>query len=185
MDAKNRKRISKFLSYVLRHHPELINLALDKNGWANTQELLEKSTRKNHILSIEILREIVETNDKKRFSFNEDESKIRANQGHSLQDIDLEIPVQQPPAILYHGTVSKFLASIKEKGLIKGSRQHIHLSLDVETAKKVGSRRGVPIILTIDAQKMYSEGYEFYCSANGVWLTEHVPAKYINFPYLL
>lgn len=181
MEAKERKRISKYLSYVLRHHPELIDLALDKNGWANTQELIEKSASKNHILNIEILRDIVETNDKKRFSFNEDESLIRANQGHSIQHIDLEMEAQEPPVILYHGTVSKFLESIKEKGLVKGSRQHVHLSLDVETAKKVGSRRGVPLILKIEAQRMCLDGYEFYLSANGVWLTEHIPAKYIIF----
>lgn len=181
MDAKERKRISKFLSYVLRHHPELIDLELDQNGWANTQVLIEKSTTKNHVLTKEILKEIVATNDKKRFSFNEDETKIRANQGHSLQHIDLEMEAVQPPEFVYHGTVAKFLDAIKEQGLLKGSRQHVHLSLDIETAKKVGGRRGVPVILKIEAQKMHSEGFKFYCSANGVWLTDHVPPKYIIF----
>lgn len=181
MDDKARKRISKFLSYVLRHHPELIDLELDKNGWANTEELIQKSTTKNHHLTLEILKDIVATNDKKRFSFNEDQSKIRANQGHSIQFIDLEMQTQEPPAILYHGSVAKFLASIQEQGLVKGTRQHVHLSLDVETAKKVGSRRGIPVILKINAEQMHTDGYEFYLSANSVWLTEHVPATYIIF----
>lgn len=184
MDAKARKRISKFLSYVLRHQPELIDLELDKNGWANTEELIQKSITKNHRLTLEILKDIVATNDKKRFSFNEDQSKIRANQGHSLQHIDLEMQTQEPPAILYHGTVAKFLESIQELGLVKGTRQHVHLSLDIETAKKVGSRRGIPVILKINAKQMHIDEYEFYLSANGVWLTDHVPAKYIIFPYL-
>lgn len=181
MDEKAKKKLSKFLSYVLRHHPELIDLKLDNNGWANTQELIQKATRGQHVLTFEMLVEVVETNDKKRFSFSEDKSKIRANQGHSVLNIDLQLQAQIPPNILYHGTVLKFLDSIKEQGLKKGSRQHVHLSLDRETAAKVGSRRGKPVILEIDAQKMYADGYAFFCSENGVWLTEHVPIEYINF----
>ncbi len=181
MESKEKKRMSKFLSYVLRHHPELISIDLDKNGWANVEELMEKSKVKNVFLTLDILQEIVATNDKKRFSFNEDGTKIRANQGHSLQNIDLEMKAQEPPPILYHGTVAKFMFSIQEQGLKKGKRQHVHLSLDVETAKNVGGRRGKPVILKIDSQRMYEKGHEFFLSENGVWLTEHVPSEFIIF----
>ena len=181
MDEKAKKKVSKFISYVLRHHPELIDLELDYQGWAKTDELIQRATRGNHVLTLEMLIEVVETNDKQRFSFNEDRSKIRANQGHSILTIDLQMKPQIPPAVLYHGTVLKFVESIKEKGLLKGSRQHVHLSLDIETAKKVGSRRGKPIILEVNAQEMTKSGYEFFLSENGVWLTDHVPATFINF----
>lgn len=181
MNEKERKRISKFLSYVLRHHPELINIELDGNGWANVQELMEKSKSKEVFLTLEMLKEIVETNDKKRFSFNEEETRIRANQGHSLSNVDLEMEAQEPPTVLYHGTVAKFVDAIQQEGLKKGSRQHVHLSADIETAKNVGGRRGKPIILKIEAQKMYESEYTFYLSANGVWLTDHVPVKFIIF----
>lgn len=181
MDAKAKKKISKFISYVLRHHPELINLELDTQGWANTQELIDKATRGDHLLTFEMLEEVVETNDKKRFSFNEDKSKIRANQGHSILNIDLQMQAQTPPKILYHGTVAKFVDSIKEQGLIKGERQYVHLSLDIETAKNVGSRRGKPIVLEIRSGEMQDDGFQFFLSENGVWLTDHVPANYINF----
>jgi putative RNA 2'-phosphotransferase len=179
MDAKEKKRISKFLSYVLRHHPELIDLTLDGNGWAQVDELIEKS-RKNHpLLTKAKIREVVATNDKKRFSFNEDETLIRANQGHSLHYVDLGIEAKEPPTILYHGTVQKFLESIQQEGLKKGSRQHVHLSKDVETAKTVGGRRGKPIVLKVEAKKMHEAGFNFYLSENGVWLTDHVPPEFI------
>ena len=181
MDSKRNKRISKFLSYVLRHHPRSIELELDRNGWANVEELIQKSTVENLVFTKEDLHHIVETNDKKRFSFNEDKTLIRANQGHSIKGVDLEMETQEPPEILYHGTVPKFMRSIRQKGLIRGSRQHVHLSMDVYTAKKVGSRRGVPTILKIEAKRMHDAGYEFYLSANEVWLTDHVPIEFIIF----
>ena len=182
MDSKTNKRASKFLSYVLRHHPELINLTLDTQGWANTQELIEKATRGDHVLTFEQLVEIVETNDKQRFSFNEDRSQIRTNQGHSLQFIDLKMETQAPPEILYHGSVGKFVDSIKEHGLQKGSRQYVHLSIEIQTAIEVGSRRGKPVVLTVQAMKMYNAGYQFYLSDNQIWLTEHVPSEFLEFP---
>ncbi len=181
MNEKDKKRISKFLSLVLRHQPEYINLNLDQNGWADVLELQEKSKTKNIHFSIEELREIVETNDKKRFSFSKDASLIRANQGHSVKTIDLQLEAIKPPEVLYHGTVEKFIASIKATGLEKRNRQHVHLSADLETATKVGSRRGKPIILKIQAQKMHEEGFAFFLSANGVWLTDRVPKKFIEF----
>ncbi len=181
MNEREKKRISKFMSLALRHKPEFIELKLDKNGWANVQELIEKSKSKDLHFTHENVKEVVETNDKKRFSFNEDETKIRANQGHSIQNVDLEMNVVEPPHTLYHGTVAKYMDSIREKGLIKGSRQHLHLSADIETAKNVGRRRGVPVILKIEARKMHEAGYKFYLSANNVWLTDRVPTEFIHF----
>ncbi|WP_299677958.1 RNA 2'-phosphotransferase [uncultured Tenacibaculum sp.] len=181
MNEREIKSISKFLSLLLRHQPDLIGLKLDKNGWADVAELIEKSKRKGKHFSIEKLEEVVATNDKKRFSFNEDQTKIRANQGHSLKTIDLKLEAIQPPEYLYHGTVPKFMQSIREKGLQKMSRQHVHLSQDLETATKVGSRRGVPTILTVRSGAMHVAGFEFYQSKNGVWLTDHVPANFIEF----
>ncbi|WGD33555.1 RNA 2'-phosphotransferase [Olleya sp. YS] len=181
MNTKDKKSISKFLSLVLRHQPEHIDLKLDKNGWANIEELIEKSKSKNIKFTTTDLEEIVITNDKKRFAFNEDKTKIRANQGHSLKTIDLQLKPVTPPEILYHGTVAKFIEAIKENGLQKMSRQHVHLSKDLDTAVKVGTRRGKPIILSVRALDMLNNGFLFYCSENGVWLTDNVPVKFIDF----
>lgn len=178
MNELEKKKISKFLSYVLRHHPELINLNLDENGWADVNELISKSTNDSQGFTFEELNEIVETNDKKRFIFNEDKTRIRANQGHSIE-IDLALKSQQPPEFLYHGTAQNNVGSILEKGIEKRSRQHVHLSQDKETAAKVGMRHGKPTILTIKTGKMFEEGIEFYLSDNEVWLTDFVDAKYI------
>ena len=179
MNDTQKKKTSKFLSYVLRHHPELIGLHLDENGWANVAELIEKSTNDSQGFTFEELDEIVQTNDKKRFIFNEDKTRIRANQGHSI-DIDLALKPQQPPEFLYHGTAEANLASIFEKGIEKRNRQHVHLSQDKETATKVGMRHGKPVILTIETGKMHEDGIVFYLSENKVWLTDFVDAEYIS-----
>ncbi|REC45805.1 RNA 2'-phosphotransferase [Chryseobacterium sp. 5_R23647] len=179
MNEQQKKKTSKFLSYVLRHHPELIHLNLDENGWANVDELIVKSTNDSQGFTFEELDEIVETNDKKRFIFNEDKTRIRANQGHSI-DINLALIPQQPPEFLYHGTAQGNIDSILEKGIEKRSRQHVHLSQDKETATKVGMRHGKPVILTINTQKMFDDGIEFYLSENNVWLTDFVDIKYIS-----
>jgi len=180
MTDQHKKKTSKFLSYVLRHHPELINLNLDENGWANVDELIIKSKRDSYQgLTFEELDEIVETNDKKRFIFNEDKTRIRANQGHSI-DINLALIPQKPPEFLYHGTAQSNIDSIFEKGIEKRNRQHVHLSQDIETATKVGMRHGKPIILTINTGKMFDDGIEFYLSENNVWLTDFVDIKYIS-----
>lgn len=179
MNEQHKKKTSKFLSYVLRHHPELINLNLDENGWANVDELITKSTNDSQGFTFEELDEIVETNDKKRFIFNEDKTRIRANQGHSI-DINLALIPQQPPEFLYHGTAQSNIDSILEKGIEKRNRQHVHLSEDKETATKVGMRHGKPIILTINTEKMFDDGIEFYLSENNVWLTDFVDIKYIS-----
>ena len=179
MNEQHKKKTSKFLSYVLRHHPEIIGLHLDENGWADVDELITKSTNDSQGFTFEELNEIVETNDKKRFIFNEDKTRIRANQGHSI-DINLALIPQQPPEFLYHGTAQSNIESILEKGIEKRSRQHVHLSQDKETATKVGMRHGKPIILTINTLKMFEDGIKFYLSDNEVWLTDFVDAKYIS-----
>ncbi|WP_460217799.1 RNA 2'-phosphotransferase [Psychroserpens sp. MEBiC05023] len=181
MNEKDKKRISKFLSLVLRHRPEYINLELNDNGWAEVNELIEKARRRQVYFSEDELHDIVVTNDKQRFAFNDNKTKIRANQGHSVKTIDLEFEAVKPPQMLYHGTVAKFLDSIKNTGLQKRSRQHVHLSEDLDTANLVGSRRGAAVILKIDSGDMYKQGYEFYQSENGVWLTSHVPTAFIQF----
>ena len=179
MTEQDKKRIGKFLSLVLRHDPAKIGLELDDQGWANVKELIEKCKKHRYHFSMEDLIEIVETNDKQRYSFNEKRNKIRANQGHSI-DIDLALTPVEPPEFLYHGTATRFLSSIMEQGIVKGSRQHVHLSKDKETAVKVGSRHGKPVVLTIMSGRMYEEGILFYQSDNGVWLTDYVDVKYIS-----
>ncbi|TDW46040.1 putative RNA 2'-phosphotransferase [Flavobacterium sp. 270] len=180
MNEKEIKSTSKFLSLVLRHSPETIHLKLDENGWANVEELITKCNQHQKKIDLELLNIVVETNDKKRFTFNEDKTKIRASQGHSIE-VELNLKEALPLEFLYHGTVEASIHGIKEKGLQKMSRQHVHLSKDKETAIKVGSRRGKPIILKVEARRMQEAGFKFYLSENEVWLTDEVPAKYIEF----
>ncbi|MEI3788710.1 MULTISPECIES: RNA 2'-phosphotransferase [unclassified Chryseobacterium] len=179
MNEIQNKRISKFLSLILRHQPETIQLTLDENGWVDVDELITKSAKGRMHFSFEELEEVVETNNKKRFAFNEDKTRIRASQGHSI-DIDLALKPAQPPDFLYHGTAETNISSILAKGIDKRSRQHVHLSSDKETAAKVGMRHGKPVILTIRTNTMHEDGIPFYLSANGVWLTDFVDAKYIS-----
>jgi len=180
MNEQQKKSVSKFLSLILRHQPEVIGITLDENGWTDVDELIAKMNANGHRISFDQLEEVVETNDKQRFAFSDDYNKIRASQGHSV-NISLGLDPQEPPEYLYHGTVARFLDSIRKEGLQRMSRQHLHLSRDRETAVKVGSRRGIPVILNISSGAMHKDGFLFYLSDNGVWLTDHVPAKYINF----
>lgn len=173
-------KISKFLSLVLRHKPETIDLELDENGWADTNFLIQRMLKANYSIDIENLKDIVKSSDKQRFKFNNDFSKIRANQGHSI-NVDLKLEQKLPPEILFHGTATRNIESIKQQGLLKQNRHHVHLSSDLETAKKVGMRYGKPIVLKIEAWKMNEDGLEFYLSENGVWLTDKVDVKYIKF----
>lgn len=171
---------SKFLSLVLRHKPETIGITLDAEGWADIVELLRKSSSHTPGLRLNraLLEEVVATSDKKRFTISEDGQRIRANQGHSVS-VDLGLKPVEPPAELFHGTATRFEASIRAEGLIKQSRQHVHLSPDYETAVKVGQRHGKPVVLRINAKAMHEAGHEFFISENGVWLTDGVPPEYI------
>jgi putative RNA 2'-phosphotransferase len=172
-------KISKFMSLVLRHKPQEIGLTLNEEGWANVEELISKLNTHGATLDINILQFIVDNNDKKRFAFNEDKTMIRASQGHSIE-VDLNLPVSIPPDILYHGTADDTLSAVLKQGLKKQKRQHVHLSVEPATAISVGTRHGKPVLLEIDTIAMQQEGYVFYLSANGVWLTDEVPAQFIK-----
>ena len=176
---KDLKHISKFMSLVLRHKPETIGLQLDEQGWADVDELIAKMNEQGTGLDLATLQTVVDTNDKKRFAFNEDKTKIRASQGHSVS-IELGLQAQLPPDTLYHGTAERFLESILQTGLDKQQRQHVHLSWQLATAKAVGSRHGRPVILHIDAKAMAAAGFLFYLSENNVWLVDSVPVEYIT-----
>lgn len=169
-------KISKFLSYVLRHKPEAIELSLDSNGWADVSELKSKSTVP---FSREDLERVVKENSKKRFVLSADGLRIRASQGHSIK-VDLELKPQKPPVKLYHGTAIRFWPAIQNGGLKKMNRHHVHLSSDVETASQVGTRHGKLLMLVVNAGKMFEDGHVFYKSQNGVWLTDSVPIKYLE-----
>jgi putative RNA 2'-phosphotransferase len=179
--ANDLVQLSKFLSLVLRHKPEEIGLTLDPNGWAGVDELIRLANARGRQFTRPLLEEIVAGNDKQRFAFSPDGERIRASQGHSVE-VDLALSPAAPPELLYHGTATRFLASIRTQGLIPGSRQHVHLSQDEATARKVGERHGRPAILTIAAQTMSAAGHLYYLSANNVWLTPHVPVEFIEFP---
>lgn len=176
MNDKTTKKLSKFLSYVLRHHPDKLELTLDEQGWTSVNELLSKLNN----VSMEQLEYVVANNNKKRFAFNEDKTQIRANQGHSIK-IDLAYSPVEPPEFLYHGTATKNINSIQKSGIIKGNRHHVHLSVDIDTATNVGQRHGKPIILIVKSKVMYEQGHEFFLSENNVWLTDFVPVEFIEF----
>lgn len=174
-------RLSRFLSYVLRHEPESVGLTLQEGGWVSVDDLLEACRRHNRPMSRSKLEEVVATNDKKRFALSPDGRMIRANQGHSVE-VELELEPLEPPELLYHGTIGKYLDSIRQEGLTRQSRHHVHLSADWLTASRVGRRHGQPAILTVEAGRMHGDGLAFYRSENGVWLTDRVPPEYIRFP---
>ena len=169
---------SKFLSLILRHKPETIGIKLDEHGWADVSELIS-GISKTRPFDMKMLEEIVRTDNKQRYSFNEDKTLIRANQGHSIP-VDVELEKKTPPEFLYHGTGEKFVSSIDKEGLLSKSRLYVHLSKDTDTAVKVGSRHGKPVVYMVAAGKMADEGFEFFLSVNGVWLTKAVPAEYLS-----
>jgi putative RNA 2'-phosphotransferase len=171
--------VSKYLSKYLRHAPHDLGLSLHPGGWVPVDDLLDAARRHGFPIDYDELIEVVETNDKQRFSFDASGELIRANQGHSVE-VDLQLEQREPPEVLYHGTVERFLPSILSEGLKKGNRHHVHLSKDVETARKVGARRGKPVILKVDAGRMHGDGHKFYVSANGLWLTDAVPPGYLS-----
>jgi putative RNA 2'-phosphotransferase len=180
MKEKDRTKISKFLSLVLRHKPEAIGLQLDDNGWVDVQELIAKCDAAGQSFSREELDEVVVLNEKQRFAFDDTRTRMRASQGHSI-GVELALETRQPPEMLFHGTVNRFLESIRAEGLRKMERQHVHLSADRTTAEKVGSRRGAAGILIVRSGEMDRDGLTFFLSDNGVWLTDAVPEKYIDF----
>ena len=174
------RNTSKFISLILRHNPQVIGISLDEHGWADVQDLIEGiNCSEGHFLDMDTLEEIVRTDEKQRYSFNEDHTLIRANQGHSIP-VDVELEEKISPDILWHGTGQKYVSSIDVQGLIPKSRLYVHLSSDVETARKVGSRHGRPVIYQVNCRKMTEDGYRFFLSANHVWLTKEVPAEYLK-----
>lgn len=171
--------ISKFISMILRHKPDAIDITLDEHGWANVDELINGIAKQYHGFGMKELEEIVRTDNKQRYSFNEDKTLIRANQGHSIP-VDVELKEKTPPVVLYHGTGEKYVESIDRRGLIPKSRLYVHLSRDKATAINVGKRHGAPVVYEINAAQMTKDGYKFYESENKVWLTKSVPIDYMT-----
>lgn len=172
------KETSKLISLVLRHNPETIGITLDEHGWANVDELIV-GIAKFQPIDMVMLEQIVAEDEKQRFSFNDDKTLIRANQGHSIP-VDVELAEKKPPELLFHGTGEKYVSSIDAKGLIPKSRLYVHLSTDKDTANKVGRRHGNPVIYTVKSREMYEDGYKFFLSVNGIWLTKEVPVLYLE-----
>ncbi|QDT96470.1 RNA 2'-phosphotransferase [Gimesia aquarii] len=181
MNEKEIRKKSKFLSLVLRHQPETIGIELDESGWVDIETLLTSMAEHGKTMSRETLELVVNTNDKQRFSLSEDGMRIRANQGHSVK-IDLGYQAAIPPEILFHGTPQQFVGAIAHGGLMKMKRHHVHLHVDEKTSLNVGSRRGNPVLLKVRALEMHQAGFEFFVTPNEVWLTDHVPVVYIEFP---
>jgi putative RNA 2'-phosphotransferase len=172
-------KLSKFLSFVLRHKPDSIGLVLDPQGWVGIDELIEKSDAAGTRFNRDELRHVVETSDKKRFSVSADGLSIRAAQGHSVA-VELGLPPREPPLTLYHGTATRFVAAILLEGLKPQSRQQVHLSIDLATAQHVGQRHGKPFVFTVDALRMHRQGFNFYLADNGVWLVDQVPPEFLT-----
>ena len=182
-NQKQMDKISKFLSFVLRHEPEAVGITLDKEGWTDINILMHAAAVTDHIKIVfdrELLGLVVENNAKKRFEISEDGLRIRAVQGHSTEQVQRDMVQHVPAPLLYHGTAASSIASIMNEGLKPGERHHVHLSASVETAITVGQRHGKPVVLEVNAGQMYHDGFKFYQAENGVWLTDHVPVKYLH-----
>lgn len=178
-EKMNLTNISRYMSLILRHKPDVIEINLDEHGWANVNELIKGIAKNNTGFNMELLEEIVRTDSKQRYFFNDDKTLIRANQGHSIP-VDVELEEKEPPEYLYHGTGEKYVKSINRQGLIPKSRLYVHLSKNVKTAESIGERHGRPTVYLVHSGKMYKDGYKFYLSANGVWLTKKVPVEYLE-----
>lgn len=180
-EERRLERLSKFISMILRHKPEAIGITLDEHGWADVDELIKgiNETGEEIEFSKDTLETIVKTDKKQRYSFSQDKTLIRANQGHSIP-VDVELEKKEPPKVLYHGTGVKSVKAIQEQGLLPMERLYVHLSIDVKTATNVGKRHGTPVIFQVNAEQMQKDGYDFFQSVNGVWLTKEVPAKYLE-----
>ena len=173
------KKLGKYISLILRHHPEAAGITLDEHGWADVEELIAGICQTGRMIDRDVLDRIVAENNKQRYSYNADGTKIRANQGHSIP-VDVELKEAVPPEALYHGTAKRFLEKILSEGLKPMSRLYVHLSPDVETAVRVGKRHGDPIVLLVESGKMYRDGCAFFLSENGVWLTKAVMPEYLR-----
>lgn len=178
--SKNLNETSKFLSYVLRHEPEAISLTLDAEGWADISALIDGANKSGKTIDRDLLQQVVDTSDKKRFSISEDGLRIRAAQGHSTATVAITYPEKVPPEFLYHGTATRFLDSIQKEGLKPQERQYVHLSEDEQTAIAVGQRYGKPVALKIEALRMHQQGFKFFQAENGVWLTTDIQMKFID-----
>ncbi|MEG4082852.1 RNA 2'-phosphotransferase [Microcoleus sp. POL10_C6] len=172
-------KISKYLSRHLRHAPGRIGVELDPGGWLPVSELLDACQKNKFPVQLAELKKVVAENDKQRFSFDSTGTLIRANQGHSVE-VDLQLEPSVPPDILYHGTGSTAVESIFSQGIRKMSRHHVHLSVNIQTARQVGARHGIPAVFTVDAAAMQRDGHTFYCSANKVWLVDFVLPAYLK-----
>lgn len=179
MDEARLVHISKFLSKYLRHKPHELGIQLDSGGWTSVDYLLEACQEKGFPIDRSTLEQVVAQNNKQRFSFDETGQLIRANQGHSVE-VDLQLVPRTPPSVLYHGTGHRSVESIERLGILRGARHHVHLSTDLQTAKAVGARHGRPVVFQIDTADMIRNGYLFYCSDNGVWLTDHIRPRFIE-----
>lgn len=181
MKRSAKDSMSVFISLILRHKPEAAGIRLDQYGWADVKELIEGVNRTGRKLDLAALEEIVRTDVKGRYSFDESRTRIRANQGHSVK-VNVELEELSPPDLLYHGTATRFLGSIlnKREGLKSMGRLYVHLSADRCTAEKVGVRHGIPSVLAVNTKQMKEDGYVFFRSENGVWLTKNVPCRYLK-----
>ncbi|SDY29367.1 RNA 2'-phosphotransferase [Hymenobacter psychrophilus] len=181
LSDKETTRLSKLLSLVLRHDPAHLGLTLDKQGWVAVDTLLTQAQQQQVPLTREVLLHLVETSPKQRFRLSDDQQRIRASQGHSVA-VELGYAPVTPPLVLYHGTTTRLRDTLVAQGLLKMSRQQVHLSADEPTARQVGSRHGPPVVLLVDAARMYADGHQFYQADNGVWLTDAVPPQYLTLP---
>ena len=177
---KQLSEISKFLSYVLRHQPDTVGIKLDLEGWTDIAALIAAAANNDKQLDRNLIQTVVTTNDKKRFAISEDGLRIRAVQGHSTESVDIKYVEKIPPEFLYHGTATRFMESIRKEGLLAGSRQYVHLSQDEQTALAIGRRHGKPIVLKIEALRVHKQGFKFFQAENGIWLTEKVPAQFLE-----
>ncbi|WP_222105832.1 RNA 2'-phosphotransferase [Paraburkholderia sp. BCC1886] len=175
MDKKRAVQVSKLLSFVLRHKPEYLGITLDSEGWTDIGTLIEKAHFDGQGFTRLELDHVVATCDKQRYAISEDGLRVRANQGHSTQTVEMTYAVKLPPEYLYHGTAERFMDSIRKEGIKPAGRHHVHLSETFDTAKSVGARHGKPVVLIIDALTMAKNGFVFYLSDNNVWLVDQVP----------
>ncbi|MGE8176044.1 RNA 2'-phosphotransferase [Pseudomonas fluorescens] len=172
--------VSKFLSYVLRHEPQSIKLMLDRDGWAVIDDLIAGAIESGRNLDYSLIQDVVLSSDKQRFEISSDGRRIRAVQGHSTSLVDREYSELEPPQFLYHGTATRFLDSIRNQGLVAGSRHYVHLTQNKLTARAVGQRYGVPVLLRVSSLEMFSKGFKFFKAENDVWLTISVPAEFLT-----